>query len=232
MVGGPWSVVSLLVCRLRSVVFIRYICPMLLLNPPLMSFFQQMINLDHQLFKLINVDGTSSLLDLVLPFLREAQFWLPFYLFLLVFATLNFGIKGWWWALAFILTAAICDLVSSQLIKETIFRLRPCRDPMMAQEIIIRAKYCPKSSSFTSSHATTHFGLSMFIFQTFKRLSKWWMFIFTWAIIISYTQVYVGVHYPLDVLAGAFVGCVVGIMMAYIFTKQIGLINFAHQQNV
>jgi hypothetical protein len=75
---------------------------MLLLNPPLMSFFQQMINLDHQLFKLINVDGTSSLLDLVLPFLREAQFWLPFYLFLLVFATLNFGIKGWWWALAFI----------------------------------------------------------------------------------------------------------------------------------
>jgi hypothetical protein len=101
---------------------------------------------------------------------------------------------------------------------------------MMAQEIIIRAKYCPKSSSFTSSHATTHFGLSMFIFQTFKRLSKWWMFIFTWAIIISYTQVYVGVHYPLDVLAGAFVGCLVGIMMAYIFTKQIGLINFAHQQ--
>jgi len=218
VVGGPWSVVSLLVCRLRSVVFIRYICPMLLLNPPLMSFFQQMINLDHQLFKLINVDGTSSLLDLVLPFLREAQFWLPFYLFLLVFATLNFGIKGWWWALAFILTAAMCDLVSSQLIKETIFRLRPCRDPMMAQEIIIRAKYCPKSSSFTSSHATTHFGLSMFIF--------------TWAIIIGYTQVYVGVHYPLDVLAGAFVGCLIGIMMAYIFTKQIGLINFAHQQNV
>jgi len=72
----------------------------------------------------------------------------------------------------------------------------------------------------------------MFIFQTFKRLSRWWILIFSWAFVISYTQVYVGVHYPIDVIAGAFVGCVLGIMMAYIFTKQIGLINFAHQQNV
>ena len=205
---------------------------MFMLNLPVLSFWTQLMDFDHLLFKLINEQGSSRILDLVLPFLREAQFWLPFYLFLLVFATLNFGIKGWWWALAFLLTAALCDIVSSQLIKENIFRLRPCRDPLMLHDIIIRAKYCPKSSSFTSSHATTHFGLSMFIFQTFKRLSKWWGLIFTWAVVICYTQVYVGVHYPIDVIAGGLIGCILGIMMAYVFTKQIGLITFGNQQNV
>jgi membrane-associated phospholipid phosphatase len=205
---------------------------MLVLNVPLLSIWQGLMNLDHWLFRLINEEGSSHFLDIILPFLREAQFWMPFYLFLLVFATLNFGYKGWWWALAFVLTAALCDLVSSQLIKENIFRLRPCRDPLMLQEIIVRAKYCPKSSSFTSSHATTHFGLSMFLFQTFKNLSKWWAVIFVWPLVICYTQVYVGVHYPLDVLAGGITGCIIGIMMAYIFTKQIGLINFGNQHRV
>jgi len=203
-----------------------------MLNLYLLSIWQQIMNFDHQLFRLINERGSSHFLDLVLPFLREAQFWLPFYLFLLLFAGLNFGRKGWWWALVFVLTAALCDLVSSQLIKENIFRLRPCRDPLLLNEIIVRAKYCPGSSSFTSSHATTHFGLSMFIFQTFKNLSRWWGLIFIWPAVICYTQVYVGVHYPIDVIAGGIIGCILGIIMAYLFRKQIGLINFGNQQKV
>ena len=109
---------------------------MLLLNPPLLTIWQQINNLDHRLFQLINQQGSSSFLDFVLPFLREAQFWMPFYLFLLVFATLNFGIKGWWWSLAIVLTAALCDLVSSHLIKENIFRLRPCQDPSMIRTLL------------------------------------------------------------------------------------------------
>jgi len=210
---------------LSSTIFAR----MLVLNLLCLSIWQRLIDLDHRVFTLINQQGSSSFLDSVLPFLREAQFWLPFYLFLILFATLNFGVKGWWWSLAFLLTAALCDIISSQLIKENIFRLRPCQNPLLATEIIIRVKYCPKSSSFTSSHATTHFGLSVFIFHTFKRLSRWWMLVFLWAIAICYTQVYVGVHYPLDVVAGGLIGCVIGMMMAYVFRKQIGLITFDNQ---
>ena len=205
---------------------------MFTLSAPLLSIWQQVMNLDRELFKLINVKWSADVLDMILPFLREAQFWLPFYLFLIVFATLNFEVKGWWWCLAFLLTAALCDFVSSQLIKENIFRLRPCRDPMMLPDIIVRAQYCPKSSSFTSSHATSHFGLSMFIYQTFKRLSKWWILIFVWAVAICYTQVYVAVHYPIDVIAGGLMGCILGTIMAYVFTKQIGLITFGNQQKV
>ena len=55
------------------------------------------------------------------------------------------------------------------------------------------------------------------------------MLVFLWAIAICYTQVYVGVHYPLDVVAGGLTGCIIGMMMAYIFRKQIGLITFDNQ---
>ncbi len=196
------------------------------------SIWEQLIGVDKMLFKLINQDSSSAFFDAVLPFLREAPFWLPFYIFLIIFATINFGKTGWWWALALILTAALCDIVSSQIIKENIFRLRPCRDPALAHEIIIRVKYCPKSSSFTSSHATSHFGLSMFIFHTFKKLSRKWAFVFFWAFAICFTQVYVGVHYPADMIAGGLIGCGIGYMMAYLFRKQIGLIIFENQPAV
>ena len=185
-----------------------------------------LLRLDRQLFNLINERGSSTLLDVILPFLRESQFWVPFYLFMILFMTFNFGRLGWWWVLAFVLTAALADIISSHIIKENIMRIRPCRDPELAAEVIFRVNYCPKSSSFTSSHATSHFALSMFIYQTLKRLSKWWGLIFAWAIIICYTQVYVGVHYPLDVIGGGILGCGIGAFMAYMYRRQIGLIIF------
>jgi len=190
------------------------------------SFLEQILQFDRSLFEVINRKGSSDFLDVVLPFLRESQFWIPFYLFMILFTTMNFKSKGWWWVLGFILTAALADIISSSVIKETVMRIRPCRDPFLAGEVIFRARYCPKSSSFTSSHATSHFALSMYIFQTLKGLSKWWCMIFLWAFAIIYTQVYVGVHYPLDVVCGALLGCIIGAFMAYMYVRQIGLIIF------
>ena len=186
------------------------------------NFLDQLLSWDKQAFIAINRNGSSDILNIVLPFLRESQFWVPFYLFMILFMTMNFKLRGWWWVLGFVLTAALADIISSQLIKETILRIRPCRDPAFAAEVIFRAKYCPKSSSFTSSHATSHFAISMFIWQTLKRLSRWWGMIFSWAFAICYTQVYVGVHYPLDVIAGGLLGCSIGAAMAFVFHWQSG----------
>lgn len=196
------------------------------LYAPTTSVWEHVLYWDRHLLTLINHDGSSQVLDTVLPFLRESQFWVPFYLFMILFMTFNFGLRGWWWVLAFVLTAALADIISSHIVKETIMRIRPCRDPRLMGELIFRANYCPKSSSFTSSHATSHFALSMFIFQTLKRLSKWWGMIFLWAFAICYTQVYVGVHYPVDVICGAILGCGIGAFMAYMYARQIGLIIF------
>ena len=191
-----------------------------------MSILDQLLQWDKQAFLVVNRNGSSPVLDTVLPFLRESNLWIPFYLFMILFTTMNFKRKGWWWVLAFILTAALADIISSQLIKETILRPRPCRDPAFMAEVIFRANYCPKSSSFTSSHATSHFALSMFIWQTLKRINRWWGMIFLWAFAICYTQVYVGVHYPGDVIGGGLLGCGIGAFMAYMYSRQIGLIIF------
>jgi undecaprenyl-diphosphatase len=150
-------------------------------------------------------------------------------LFLLVFIIVNFGKKGWWWCLGVALTAAISDIISSQIIKELFFRTRPCRDEEVMHHIRFFVNYCPTSSSFTSSHATTHFAQAIFIYLTLRHTSKWWLLILLWAFSIGYTQVYVGVHYPVDILGGALIGICIGWMVSHAFRKQFGILRLDKQ---
>lgn len=188
-------------------------------------FFQHVLDFDHWLFTKINQEWINHFFDHLLPFLRESELWIPFYLFLLVFITINFGKKGWWWALTLIMTGVIGDLLSSSLVKQLIFRYRPCRDPEMADQVRLLVNYCPQSSSFTSSHACNHFAAAVFIFLTLKQTSGWWRLVFLWAFSISYAQIYVGVHYPLDVLGGIILGCSLGYGMDIFYRKQFGTIS-------
>jgi undecaprenyl-diphosphatase len=189
------------------------------------GIIQKILQADHWLFSKVNQDWTNPLGDLIFPFLREAEFWVPFYLFLLVFITMNFGKKGWRWVFLLVVTAALSDQLSSDVIKRLIFRLRPCHNPDLIDNIRILVGYCPVSSSFTSSHACNHFAAACFIFTTLRHTSRWWILVFVWAFLISYAQVYVGVHYPVDVLGGALVGSLVGWLMARIFRWQSGTLN-------
>jgi len=189
-----------------------------------MNILKRVIELDHQLFFAINGKWSNAFFDSVLPYTRESIIWLPLYLFLLVFIWMNFGKQGLWWALFFICLAACCDLVSSKLIKENIMRARPCRHPEIADHVRFLVNYCPQSSSFTSSHATNHFGMATFIYFTLRSYtSKWLALIFLWAAMIAYAQVYVGVHFPLDVTSGALLGIFIGYLMSLIFNKKMGL---------
>jgi undecaprenyl-diphosphatase len=188
-----------------------------------LSFLQRILYFDYSLFTKINRQWTNPFFDAVLPFLRESEVWVPFYLFLLVFATLNFAKKGWIWSFALIMTAIMSDLVSSSIIKQLIFRYRPCQDPVISQYVRVLVNYCPQSSSFTSSHACNHFSIAMFIFMTMKHTSKWWMLVFLWAFAISYSQIYVGVHYPIDVIGGTILGCIIGYGMSAFFRNRYGL---------
>ena len=178
---------------------------------------------DYWLFSRINQDWTCSFLDTFLIFIREAELWVPFYLFLLLFVTLNFGKKGWLWSFYLVMTVIISDLISSHLIKDhLVFRLRPCGNPIWADSMRFLANYCPSSSSFTSSHACNHFAMAFFIFHTLKHTSRWWGLVFVWAFFISYAQVYVGVHYPLDVFCGGIVGSLIGWPVSRLFRMQAG----------
>lgn len=197
----------------------------LLLSGNHSAIFQQFIRFDHWLFNKINQDWINPVFDIIFSFIRQAEFWIPFYLFLLVLALMNFGRKGIWWSATLIMTAIISDLCSSTVIKNSIFRLRPCRNPDLANQVRVLVNYCPHSSSFTSSHACNHFAIAFFIFITLNQTGSWRWLLFLWAFIICYAQVYVGVHFPLDILGGALVGSVVGYLMSFFFKKQFGTLS-------
>lgn len=189
-------------------------------------FFQKILQGDYWLFSRINQAWTCSFLDTVFLFMREAELWIPFYLFLLVFATLNFRKRGLIWSLYFAMTVIISDLISSHLIKyHSVFRLRPCHNPMWEDTMRFLANYCPVSSSFTSSHACNHFAMAFFMYRTMKHTSPWWALVFPWAFFISYAQVYVGVHYPLDVICGGLIGAGISIVTSGVFRSQVGTLS-------
>lgn len=189
-----------------------------------MSLTDTVKQFDYDLFSKINGSWHNSFFDTFFLLIREAALWIPFYIFLLLFITINFKRKGWWWAASLGLTVIISNYISSNLIKDHVLRLRPCHDPALFNKMRVLANYCPSSSSFTSSHATNHFAISIFIFLTFKNISgKWTVLIFLWAALISYAQVYVGVHFPTDVIAGAIAGTIIGYIAAKTFNKKVGL---------
>ncbi|HEY4336658.1 MAG TPA: phosphatase PAP2 family protein [Puia sp.] len=195
-------------------------------GPHHLVFLHTILQGDYWLFSRINQAWTAPILDSWFIFLREQELWYPFYLFLLVFATLNFRKKGWLWSAYFIMTVIVSDLISSHLIKDhLVFRLRPCNNPIWADSMRFLANYCPASSSFTSSHAANHFAMAVFIYHTFKQISPWWKLVLVWAFLISYAQVYVGVHYPLDVICGAIVGSLIGWLTSRIFRYQAGALH-------
>jgi undecaprenyl-diphosphatase len=178
---------------------------------------------DQWLFMKINSDGKNSFFDHVMPFLREPMFWIPLYLFLILLLIINFGKKGWWATLFTIATVTITDSISSHILKGYFGRVRPCGDPDFYVHVNLLAGYCGGNGSFPSSHATNHFGIAMFLFIIFRPVINNWSYLFfVWAAAICYAQVYVGVHYPTDILGGALLGCLIGWLMGKLFTKQIG----------
>jgi len=182
---------------------------------------------DLSLFHKINSDWTNGFLDHVLLYAREPFVWFPFYIFIALFVIINFRINGWIWVLVLAITIMISDYTSSSIIKDLFFRLRPCRDPMVAHNMHFIASYCPISSSFVSSHAVNHFAIATFIYITFKNvLSNKWAIIFAWAILVCYAQVYVGVHFPVDVVCGAIVGIILGFVSGMIFRRYAGLPDY------
>jgi membrane-associated phospholipid phosphatase len=194
------------------------------------SFWDRLDELDKWLFVKLNSQLTSPFLDTVLPFLRDSVFWAPLYMFILGFIFFNFGKKGFFWSIAFLCTIALTDLAGTYLFKQNFQRLRPCQDPLFFSQVRLLLKQCSPSYSFVSNHAANHFGLATFMMLTFRPIFERWSFlIYFWALAIAYAQVYVGVHYPSDVLGGALLGIIMGFVMAFIYHKNLGFFKYDHK---
>lgn len=192
------------------------------------SFWQQLDALDKQLFLVLNSGWTNSFFDLILPYFRDSVFWAPLYLLMMSFMVINFGKKGLLWCVGLLCTVAIADMIGARVFKEGFERLRPCSDPAFFQQVRLLVKHCSGGYSFTSNHAANHFGIATFVAVTLYPTFRRWIHLFyMWAFFVSYAQVYVGVHYPLDVLGGALLGIMAGLLTASIFSGKVGTINLA-----
>lgn len=197
---------------------------MFLLNTFWSQLWQTLNRWDQALFSKINTEWTNSFFDNVFPWYRDSNTWIPLYLFLSLFVVFNFGWRIWSWVLFFIITVTLTDQISSTFVKVWINRTRPCQDAALVDHVRLLLNYCPGNGSFTSSHATNHFGMACFIFYTMRSHFKQWNYLFfMWAATIAYAQVYVGIHYPLDVLGGAVLGSGIGLCTAYIYKRFTGL---------
>lgn len=201
----------------------------------LQSFFQRLLQTilewDSWLFLKINTVFTHPLLDKIFPLWRDSELWVPFYLFLIVLAIVNFGKKAWSWILFAIINVALTDQASSSLIKNWFARIRPCNEELLVGKMRLLLEHCSGGFSFTSSHATNHFGFAMFVFLTTRHLfGKWGKCLFVWAATISYGQVYVGVHYPIDILFGALLGSGIGALTAGYYNRKIGPITLSQNE--
>jgi membrane-associated phospholipid phosphatase len=182
---------------------------------------QSLLQFDRSFFQLINGQWHNAFFDWLMPWLRNSEMWVPLYLFLLLFVAINYKKNAGWFILFAILTVILSDFISSTLIKPNFFRLRPCNDPSLADSIHILVGYRPQSSSFTSSHAVNHFAIATYLYLTLKKqLGKKMLGWFAWAFSIAYAQVYVGVHYPLDVICGAFIGILIGYLPGQLVNKR------------
>jgi membrane-associated phospholipid phosphatase len=169
---------------------------------------------DTHIFYFLNVKWNAIFLDNICPFLRDRYFWIPLYMFLFSFLIINFKKKGLLIILFLVITVIISDQLSSSFIKPLIHRTRPCNTQMLEANIRVLVP-CNSSYSFPSSHAANHFAVAVFLIVLFRRIfKKIYIPLILWAVIICYSQVYVGLHYPLDVVGGAALGSLIGWLTA------------------
>jgi undecaprenyl-diphosphatase len=193
-----------------------------------MTLLQQLLHLDYQVMLFINRIMIHPVMDQLTLFMRESIFHVPLYIFLFIFVVQQYGKKGIWWFLGAVSLIAFADLISSHFIKDYFDRPRPCRDPYIMHQIRFLAKYCGANGSFTSSHAVNHFAFAAYGYFTLGKTSPWFKYLFVWAAIIAYSQVYVGVHFPSDVLVGGFLGMLFGWIAARIANQTLSL----HQSTI
>ncbi|WP_343670621.1 phosphatase PAP2 family protein [Chitinophaga sp.] len=175
-----------------------------------MDILHSFRELDKVVFMLINHDADSKFLDPIMMAIREPLTWIPLYVFMLWFSLRKLKHDAVLFIIMTLITFAFTDALCAQLVKPFVGRLRPCYDPEL-NGMVRSLVDCGGAYSFPSNHAANHFALATYWFFAIRHyLDKKWNWLWIWAAAVCYAQVYVGKHFPSDVLGGAIIGSLVG----------------------
>jgi len=171
-----------------------------------MAILESIQNFDKEIFLYLN-GIHSPFWDYVMTLFTFTPTWILFYLVILVMITKRYGRKALLVYLSIFLIILLSDQISG-LIKDSVMRLRPSNDPEVSPFAHIFFKK-GGMYGFVSAHAANAFSFAVFSSLLFRN-RIYSLFIFPWALLIAYTRIYLGVHYPGDIIGGALLGGLVG----------------------
>ena len=174
-------------------------------------------NIDTDLFLFLNGLHTSWL-DKVMIAVTQMWVWVPLYLLLIYWTVKQYGKRCWWIFLAVGIVVLCSDQLSAHVCKPLFHRLRPCYNADL-QDLI----YLPKGMAggrygFVSSHAANTFAVAAFLTPALRKDRNWMgIVLYLWAFISSYSRIYLGFHYPADILCGSLLGILIGLILWKVF---------------
>ena len=175
----------------------------------LASMLEQLKILDERLFLFLNQFHTPGL-DPVIFLITKTEFWIPLFAYLLYLVFRMQGKNGWLAITCIVLTVVLADQITSGFMKPFFERLRPSHEPSLEGIIHLVNNYQGGRYGFVSGHAANTTAVSLFIYLLLRETHRFAWLIFLWAVVMSYTRIYLGVHYPGDVVVGMLVGLTCG----------------------
>jgi undecaprenyl-diphosphatase len=184
--------------------------------------FEQLNAFDHHLFLTIHQFRSSSL-DFMMPLITNRWFWIPLYALLLFLLWKRFGKE----TIRIAITIAVLILLSDQtanLLKNSIQRPRPCYDSALAGQVIT-LNGCGGNFGFVSGHATNSMAIAVFLWllirnKTGKTVNAW-AWLFPWSILICWSRIYMGVHFPFDLIGGCLLGAICAFLCFFLYRKYL-----------
>ena len=168
---------------------------------------------------LLNMSGKHTVfLDVFMWMVSQILIWAPAFLAFFYIVIKEKKQEGLLILIAAILLFVLCDQISASILKPSIERLRPGKDPLIMDLLQYVNGYRAGTYGFPSSHATNSFGFAMFT-SLLLRYRWYTLFAFLWAALCSYSRMYLGVHFPLDILAGTLLGILIGFCCYWLYGK-------------
>jgi len=178
---------------------------------------QELLQLDKDFFIYLNGLGTPQW-DNLFQFISHKLSAVPLYIFLLILSYQKFGLKR---TLVLLISVALLITVTDQLsnfFKYGVARLRPCHDPEIVPVMRLVKSYCGGQYGYFSAHAANAFAIAVFFGSILNSTIKYiGVFLVLWAALVAYSRIYLGVHFPLDIITGAVIGSLFGWLFVKLF---------------